>query len=124
MGVHNEQVLDRVVVAGGHSTNALAASVLVAERIGGDSLDVTALAEGYDYLLVRLEFLAGQVGRFAAYLGAPLVTVLLLQRAQLLLDFGQDLPVIGQEFLHLAYGVLYFLVLLFELFAFQRRQPS
>ena len=79
MRIHDEQVLYCVVVAGGHSTDTLAAAMLVAERAGRDSLDVPALANRNDYLLVRLEFLAGQVGRFAAYLCPPLVTVLLFQ---------------------------------------------
>ena len=61
MCINNEQVLHGVVVACGHAADALAAAMLVAEGVGGDSLDVSALAEGNDYLFVGFEFFAGEV---------------------------------------------------------------
>ena len=91
MSVHYQHVLDGIVISRGHSTHALAASVLIAVRAGGNPLYVSALAQRDDDLLVRFERLAGQIGSFVAYVCPAVVAVLLLEGANLLLDLVEHL---------------------------------
>ena len=110
-------MLDGVVVPRGHAADALAAAMLVAVGARRHPLDVARLAHGDDYLLVRLQLGAGEVERLVGYLGAPLVAVLLLERAQLFLHLAEHLALAGEQVFHLGYRGADFVVFLLYLLA-------
>ena len=96
--------------------------MLVAERRRRNALDVPALAEGDDDLLMRLDVVAVDVDGGVADLRQPFAVDLLLERARLLLDLQVHLVGVSQKVFQLADGLLDLAVLVLDLLAFEGGQ--
>ena len=102
MGVRYQVVVDCVVFAGSLATHALAAAVLPAISLGGDTFDVAALAQGDNDLLVGDEvFIAEVTGFLRGDFSATLVAELLLELLGLVGHDLQDFGRVGKEGLEL-----------------------
>ena len=102
VGVGDEQVLDRVLLARDVADDPLAAAMLAA--VGGDrlALDVAAAGDRDDDVLVGDEVLVGHLA--AGVVGdprPPLAGVLLLQLGELVLDDLADPGRVGEDVLEL-----------------------
>ena len=113
MGVDDEDVPHGIVVAGVHAYDAPAAAMLIAVRVGGDALDVPALAQCDDHLRVRLKRSPVEVVRLVADSGASVLSELLLESLSLLFDLGEHLGRAGEELLEPLDLLLEALVLVF-----------
>ena len=112
----------RVVVPHVHPGDALSAPVLVAERCGRYPLDIPALAEGDDHLLVWLDVVTIDVDRGVADLRQSLAVDLLLESPGLLLDLQVNLPRVSEKVFQPTDDLLDLAVLVLDLLAFQRGQ--
>ena len=125
VGVGDEQVLDRVLLAGDVADDPLAAAVLAAVGRDGLALDVAAAADRDDDVLVGDQVLVGHlpVG-VVDDPGPSLAGVLPLELAELLLDDPEDPARVGQDVLELGDELDDREVLVLDLLALERRQPG
>src|SRR5712691_8124257 len=124
VGGGNEEIFDDVLFLGLHAGHAFAAPPLATVGLDVRPLDVPGARDRDHHLLVGEEVLDGQLGRLGEDLRAAIITVLLLQRQQFLLDDGHQLGVGGQDRLQLFDQLQRLLVLFDDLLALERGQPA
>ncbi|MFN8476163.1 MAG: hypothetical protein U0822_28610 [Anaerolineae bacterium] len=98
VGVGGAHVVDHVLFAGDHARDAAPAAPLGAVGVGRDALDVAALGQADDHVLVVDEILIGErLGLVGHDARAPRVAVLLLERLEVVLDEQEDLARVGEQ---------------------------
>ena len=125
VGVRDEQVLDRVLLAGDVADDALAAPVLAAVGVDRLALDVAAAGDRDDDVLVGDQVLVGHLA--AGVVGdarPPLAGVLALQLGQLVLDDLRHARRVGQDVLELGDELDDREVLVLDLLALERGQAG
>ena len=105
MGRGGEDLGDVVLVAQLGAGHAPTAAALPAEAVGLDGLDVAAVGQGDDELLVVDEVLDVDVAGVEGDLGAPVGGVVGPDLDQLVLDHLAELGVVGQDRLQLGDGL-------------------
>ena len=123
--VRGRRVLDVVLVGGAARTDdALAAPVLRAIRVERHALDVPAVGEGDEDLLLRDEVLLVHLELVVTDLAAARIGEPPAQVGDLVLDDAVDQARVGEELLELRDLLDQLLVLLAELAALEPCQPS
>ena len=120
-----EHGLHVVLLLGGHGAHALAAAALGAVFLHRQALDVAAVGQGKDALLLLDEVLDVDLVGHVLDLGLAAVAVPVAQGEQLVLEHALDLFGVREQVLEIGDPLLKLLVLVFELFpveALQRDQ--
>src|SRR5918997_3208795 len=98
VGGRDKEVVDVVALFQLHPGDAHPAAALLAERVDGDALQVAAVGDGDDHLLLGDEVLYLEVGALVHRdLGPPLVGVGCPDLEELLFDDLVDLGLVGQD---------------------------
>ena len=111
-----------VLVLGGHGSDAAAAAALGAVFADGQALDIAAVGQRVDALLLLDEILDIDLVLDVLDLGAALVAVLVADRDQLLLEHLADHLRRGEQLFIIRDLLLELLILLLELFAVEPLQ--
>src|SRR5581483_11134138 len=123
--VADEEVADGVLLAGDHAGDAFAAAALQAVALEGHALDVAAVGDRDDGLLVGDEVLLGDVlGAGVDDLGAALVAVLLLELHHVVADQVVDLARALEEVLEVVDALDQLLELVLDLVAFEAGEAA
>ncbi len=125
MGVGDEEMLDRVLLAGHMADDPLPAACLAAVGGYGLALDVAPAADRDHDVLVRDEIFVGHLA--AGVVGDPGAAgagVLCLDRAELVGDDGQDARRVGEDLLKLGDDLNDLEVLVLDLLAFEGGQAG
>ena len=96
VAVNRKHLLDEVLLLGGHTDNALAASVLYRIGVGGETLDVAATRQGDNTLVTLDKILKNDVVLCLNDLGAAGVGILILDLGHLVLDDLLDAVYVGK----------------------------
>ena len=125
VGVRDEQVLDRVLLARDVPDDALAAAVLAAVRVDRLALDVATAGDRDDDVLVGDEVLVGHLAaRVVRDLRPALAGVLALQLDELVADDAHDAGRVGEDVLELGDELDDREVLVLDLLALERGQAG
>ena len=119
MGGGGEHGLHIVLLLGGHGPDALAATALRAVLADGQALDVAAVGQGKDALLLLDEVFHVDLVGHVLDLGIALVAVFIPQGSQLVLQHAPDQRRVGQQALEVADFFLQLLIFLLQLFPVQ-----
>ena len=119
MGGGGEHGLHIVLLLGGHGPDALAATALRAVLADGQALDVAAVGQGKDALLLLDEVFHVDLVGHVLDLGIALVAVFIPQGSQLVLQHAPDQCRVGQQALEVTDLFLQLLILLLQLFPVQ-----
>ena len=123
--IGDEEVLDRVLLAGDVADDPLAAAVLAPVRVDGLALDVAAARDRDHDVLVGDQVLVGHLAAgVVGDAGSALAGVLLLELGQLVLDDPADPGRVGQDVLELGDQLDDRQVLVLDLLAFEGGQAG
>ncbi len=112
-------VLDEVFVTGVGALCTDAAAVLCAELAELCALDISAVGDGDDHVVVGIEILGIEVAGGVVYVGAACVAILVAYLDELLFDYGATHVVVREYQFESGYLLLQLVILVFELVLLQ-----